>query len=50
MEKISKEGWLEWLQDKAGPEMIFAVILGLANDPEKMAESIFEYVIEVQEG
>ena len=49
MEKITQEGWLKWLEGKAGPEMIYAVIVGLTSDPAKMMDSIFEYAAEVQE-
>lgn len=48
-EKITKEGWMEWLKKKAGPEMILAAIMELTNDPDKMIDSIFEYAKEIQE-
>ena len=46
IKKLTKEGWLEWLEEKAGPEMIFAVIAGLMDDTDKMIDSIFEYINE----
>ena len=46
--KKDKEGWSKWLEDKVGPEMIYATIAGFALDPEKLIESIFEYVNEAE--
>ena len=44
--KLTKEGWMEWLEDKAGPEMIYIVVVGLASNSEKLIDSVLEYVNE----